>query len=134
MQSEFYKVNDVKNGKAIVSNMFSTLSNDFHNMQLKPVAKHYTANALMEFEPLVDQTIGIFRQKIEEKFVSTGKVCDIDNWLLYCTEPASACTGEGDAVADWTHSCVGCYGRHDFQSAHGFPGDWRRCGTYPQRS
>jgi len=80
LQSELYKVNDVKTGKAIVSNMFSTLSNDYHAMQLKPVQKHYTLNALMDFEPLVDKTIDTFRQEMEKRFVGPGKVCNI--WRL----------------------------------------------------
>lgn len=67
LQSEFYKVNDIKSGKAIVSNMFSTLSNDYHAMQLKPIQKHYTLHALMDFEPLVDKTIDTFRQEIEKR-------------------------------------------------------------------
>ncbi|KAI9875760.1 MAG: hypothetical protein M1830_008016, partial [Pleopsidium flavum] len=77
LKSEFYKVNDVKSGQAIFSNIFSTLSNEFHAMQLKPIQKHYTPNGLMDFEPLVDKTISTFTQKIEEKFVNPGKVGQI---------------------------------------------------------
>lgn len=84
MQSGFYKVNDVKSGKGILSNIFGTLSNEFHAMQLRPIQKLYTLQGLTEFEPLIDKTILRFRQKVEEEFVVPGKVCSIDRWLLYC--------------------------------------------------
>ncbi len=123
MQSEFYKVNDVKSGKAIVSNMFSTLSNDYHAMQLKPIQRHYTLNALMDFELLVDKTISTFRQKIEERFVGPGKVCNIGDWLLYCATPILTVKGSWVWLTDSTHSCVGCYRRDNLQPAHGLLGN-----------
>lgn len=109
LQSEFYKVNDIKSGKAIVSNMFSTLSNDYHAMQLKPIQKHYTLHALMDFEPLVDKTIDTFRQEIEKRFVSPGKLCNIGDWLLFCAAPTLTVKERREALlTDYPRSCVGC--------------------------
>ena len=94
-QSDFYRVNDVKNGRVITANVFSTPSNDYHAMQLKPIQRHYTLNALMEFEPLVDKTISMFKQAMEERFVGPGKVCNIGDWLLFCATPTLAWTEDG---------------------------------------
>lgn len=132
MQSEFYRGNDVKSGKAIVTNMFSTPSNDYHAMQLKPIQKLYTLNGLMEFEPLADKTITAFRLRMEERFVAPGRVRDVGDRLLFCATLALTVKGRRGALTDCPRSCVGCYRRDHLQSAYGFSGDRSRCGADPQ--
>lgn len=98
MQSGFYKVNDVKSGKAILSNIFGTLSNEFHAMQLRPIQRLYTLQGLTGSEPLIDKTILRFRKKVEEEFVVPGKVCSIDKWLLYCATHSMSIMAVGDEL------------------------------------
>lgn len=71
------------NGK-LVSNIFNTRSNEFHTMALKPIKKYYAMKSVLEHEPLLDETITTFVEKLDQNFANTGKVCDLDDWLLYC--------------------------------------------------
>ena len=64
--------------------MFGTRSNEFHAAQVRPVQKHYTMNSMKEMEPLVDKTIQLFTQRMDEAFVKNGQVCAMDDWLIYC--------------------------------------------------
>ena len=126
LQSDFYTVNDVKNGKQIIENLFGTKSNSFHDQQVKPIQRHYTMNSLLDFEPLVDKTIGTFTQKLDSNFVETGKICSIDDWLLYCRRLSFYQLGLPRRLTV-RRSCVGCHRRNHLQSAHGVFGDWERC-------
>ena len=70
-----------------MSNVFNTRSNDFHTMALKPIKKYFAMKSVLEHEPLLDETIATLVQKLDREFVDTGKVCDLDDWLIYC-EPS----------------------------------------------
>lgn len=40
-------------------------------------------STLVSFEPLVDSTILTFVDQINRRFVQTGRVCNLPDWLLY---------------------------------------------------
>lgn len=70
-----------------MSNLFNTRSNEFHSMLLKPIKKYFATSNVLEHEPLLNQTINTFTQKLDQGFADTGNVCDLDKWLLCCKEP-----------------------------------------------
>ena len=39
---------------------------------------------VLKMEPLIDQTITFFLQRLDEEFVSTSKRCDMASWLHFC--------------------------------------------------
>lgn len=85
-QSKYYTLNDTKIGRKIISNVFSTLSNEFHSEQLRPIQKFYKMSSLLPTEPLVDQTILSFIQKLDDEFVlgkNAEKTCTMDEWLMF---------------------------------------------------
>lgn len=67
----------------LVENMFSTRSNETHAKFLRPIQKHYTQAGLRGFEPICDEVIELFLQKLDSGFAQSGEPCPMDNWLLY---------------------------------------------------
>ena len=39
---------------------------------------------VLEVEPFIDETLELFTDKLDQRFVSNGKVCQFDEWLGYC--------------------------------------------------
>jgi len=52
-------------------------------MQAKPIHRHYNLTSIMQYEPLVDQTIIALSEKINEKYAITGNICDLGDWLMW---------------------------------------------------
>ena len=47
------------------------------------IAHNYSLSTLVEYEPLVDSTIGTFLKQLDERFADTGDVCDFGKWLQF---------------------------------------------------
>ena len=47
-------------------------------------ASAYSVTTLMGYEPWVDDTIRLFLERLDEKFIRAREPCDFDNWLQYC--------------------------------------------------
>ncbi|KAF4631645.1 hypothetical protein G7Y89_g6485 [Cudoniella acicularis] len=87
LKSDFYTVNDTKVGSALIKTVFGIQSNDAHSKLLRPIAKFYKMSSLLAYEPLVNDTIKAFCQRLDSEFIdgtNAGKVCKIDEWLLFC--------------------------------------------------
>ena len=55
---------------------------------MRPIVKFYSMSSVLEYEPLIDNTITSFLDKVNTTFVNK-RDCDIDNWLHYCKMRAS---------------------------------------------
>jgi cytochrome P450 len=69
-------------GKAIIHNVFSTQSNEYHSQLMRPIAKYYKMSSLLKFEPIIDRTINFFCKRLAEEFIN-GATCKLDEWLLF---------------------------------------------------
>lgn len=79
-----YNVNDVLMGGIRIKNLFSHQDEIWHMQRIRPVKNHYSMTRVPEFEPGVDMTINLFLEKIRERFVSTGRPCEMSKYISYC--------------------------------------------------
>ena len=84
LQSDFYAVNDLFINKRRVPNVFSTRDEHMNTKIMKPALRLFAMNNVLKYEPLVDKTINYFFECLDQRFVSSGKPCDMDNWLHFC--------------------------------------------------
>lgn len=67
----------------VLPGLFATQDESLHHMLKKPIAGIYSMTTMTSFEGLVDRTIGVFLEQLDERFVKTGTICDWGNWLQY---------------------------------------------------
>lgn len=77
-------VSDVMINGQRVSNLFGARDEDWHDAKVKPLKSLHSMTKVQDFEPNVDSTINFFLDKVEERFVKSGKPCDISDYLAYC--------------------------------------------------
>ena len=86
-QSDMYRVNDlVVNGHRI-QNIFNTQDQHFHSKYTKPIGQFWALSKVLEQEPLMDETLQKFTDKLATEFTDGGNadmVCMMDKWLTYC--------------------------------------------------
>jgi hypothetical protein len=85
-----YRPNDVLINGMRLSNIFNTQDNDWHDKYMKPIRGLWTMTKVLEMEPLIDETLSKFTDKLGAKFVDgpkPGTTCMMDDWLAYCTKP-----------------------------------------------
>lgn len=72
------------NGKPVIS-WLSVRDREEHARIKKPIASAYSLSVLREYEPLVDEMIIKFMDRLEEsaKMQST-RICDMAIWLRLC--------------------------------------------------
>ena len=70
------------NGKRAASLVFTTDEEQQVKMK-RPIAAAYSLSTLKEFEPLIDSTTAVFLSRLDELFASTGKSCDLGQWLQW---------------------------------------------------
>jgi hypothetical protein len=79
LQSDFYSLFDVKTKDGtIVPTVFSVRDEQYHKALKRPVASAYSTSTLKEFEPLVDDCIKIFEEKLASM---EGSDFDLGKWL-----------------------------------------------------
>ena len=84
-----YRPNDVVLNGQRMSNIFNTQDEDWHNKYLRPIRSLWSLNKVLEYEPLVDETLNKFLAKLDAKFIEgsdAGKVFPADKWLGYCRQ------------------------------------------------
>lgn len=81
-----YKVNDVIMNGTRISNLFSTLDENWHTAKIKPIKSLYSMSRVLDVECGVDKSINAFTKKLQELFIDGPQpaVCDIGDWMLYC--------------------------------------------------
>lgn len=83
VKSDFYSVwQNIVNGRRVASMVFTT-DEAVHAAMKRPIASAYSLSTLKDFEPLIDSTTAVFLSRLDELFASTGKICDLGNWLQW---------------------------------------------------
>lgn len=105
-KSAFYPVQaTIARGRTLES-LFNTRNEEFHARLRRAVASGYAMSTLVEFEPLVEETIAVFLREIEGRYVGdevvkyasssasdgsrsdvqrtqVNRICDIGQWLQF---------------------------------------------------
>ncbi|KAJ5919177.1 hypothetical protein N7466_010120 [Penicillium verhagenii] len=82
-KSDMYNVNDVILGGARLKNLFSNQDEKWHSTFIRPVKGLYSMSKVQEMEPGIDITINFFFEKLRERFVRPGKVCEMSEYLNF---------------------------------------------------
>lgn len=67
-----------------MSNIFNTQDKAFHAKYTKPILGFWSMSKVLELEPLLDETLQMFVQRLNDDFAKKGAVCMLENWLSYC--------------------------------------------------
>ncbi|KKK15010.1 hypothetical protein ARAM_007359 [Aspergillus rambellii] len=81
-KSDMYRPNDVLINGHRISNLFNTQDEEWHNQNILPIRNLWRMTKVLEYEPLIDETLQKFVDKITAKFAD-GKVCPADEWIGY---------------------------------------------------
>ena len=80
-KSDFYRaLSFYVKGKAIPG-LFATQDENIHRLLKRPIAGMYSMTSLVSYEPHVDSTIRAFFNELDIRFVRTGEVCNLHDWL-----------------------------------------------------
>jgi hypothetical protein len=82
-----YRPNDVLINGQLISNVFNTQDEEWHTKYMRPIRPFWTMTKVLDMEPLIDETLKKFMDKMESKFIdnaSANKVCKGDEWLGFC--------------------------------------------------
>ncbi|KAJ5907895.1 hypothetical protein N7495_000577 [Penicillium taxi] len=83
-KSDMYRPNDVLIQGHRMSNLFNTQDEDWHDKNIRPIRGLWTMTKVLEYEPLIDETLIKFVDKLALRFVdgeNAGKVCPMDEWI-----------------------------------------------------
>ena len=83
MKSDQYNVNDVVIDGVRVKNLFSHQDEKWHSQFLRPIKGLYSMTRVQDNEAGVDLMITSFVEKIRERFIKTGKLCDMADYITY---------------------------------------------------
>ncbi|RDW78590.1 cytochrome P450 [Aspergillus mulundensis] len=82
-KSEFYPVQmTVSKGEPLPS-LFSTLDESFHANLRRSVNYAFSMSSLVQYEPMVNETIELFLDQTTALFANTNKTCDFARWLQF---------------------------------------------------
>lgn len=82
-KSDMYNVNDVTVSGVRLKNLFSHQDETWHSMFIRPIKGLYSMTKVQDFEPGVDKIINLFTEKMRERFVNSGKPCEISEYINY---------------------------------------------------
>lgn len=66
-----------------MSNIFNTQDEKWHDQNILPIRSLWRMSAVLDYEPLIDETINKFVDKLGARF-GGGQVCPVDEWIGYC--------------------------------------------------
>ncbi|KAL3469692.1 hypothetical protein BJX99DRAFT_251778 [Aspergillus californicus] len=82
-KSEFYPVQmTVSKGEPLPS-LFSTLDESFHANLRRSVNHAFSMSSLVQYEPMVNETIEVFLDQTAALFANNNQVCDFARWLQF---------------------------------------------------
>ncbi|KAI1460043.1 pisatin demethylase [Annulohypoxylon moriforme] len=84
-KSDFYPVQMATSRGQPLPTLFSTQSEYFHSQLKRSVNSAFSMSAQMQYEPLFDSTNEVFLDQTDERFASTGEVCNFYRWLQFYT-------------------------------------------------
>lgn len=82
-----YRPNDVLIEGHRLSNLFNTQDEVWHDQNIRPIRGLWGMTKVLEYEPLIDETLNKFVEKLAAKFVdgeNAGTVCPADEWIGFC--------------------------------------------------
>ncbi|KAL2830469.1 hypothetical protein BDW59DRAFT_170061 [Aspergillus cavernicola] len=83
IKSDFYPVQmTVSKGEPLPS-LFSTLDESFHANLRRSVNHAFSMSSLVQYEPMVNETIEIFLNQTATLFANTNQTCDFARWLQF---------------------------------------------------
>ncbi|KAL4779784.1 hypothetical protein BJX76DRAFT_351499 [Aspergillus varians] len=83
VKSDFYPVQmTVSKGEPLPS-LFSTLDEPFHANLRRSVNHAFSMSSLVQYEPMVNETIDLFLNQTTTLFANTGQTCDFARWLQF---------------------------------------------------
>ncbi|OQD77186.1 hypothetical protein PENDEC_c003G06261 [Penicillium decumbens] len=83
-KSDMYRPNDVLIDGHRLSNLFNTQDEDWHNQNIRPIRGLWSMTKVLQYEPLIDETLNKFVDKLAARFVdgaNAGTVCPADEWI-----------------------------------------------------
>ncbi|KAJ6005035.1 cytochrome P450 [Penicillium herquei] len=83
LKSDLYNVNDIKTNGMRLKNLFSHQDEKWHSKYLRPVKNLYSMTKVQDVEPAIDVMISSFADKIRERFVQPGKICQMSEYLTF---------------------------------------------------
>ncbi|KAJ5718267.1 cytochrome P450 [Penicillium malachiteum] len=83
MKSEMYNVNDSLVNGVRRKNIFSHQDEEWHSTFVRPMRPLFSMTKVLDYEPAIDTILKILVGKIRERFVETGKVCDMSSYVGY---------------------------------------------------
>lgn len=64
--------------------VFNTQDEDLHKRLRGPIASLYSMSNVVKFEPLIDRTLAVLLQQLNDRYLDNGGVAfDLGNWLQY---------------------------------------------------
>lgn len=82
-KSDMYNVNDVIVSGVRLKNLFSHQDETWHSRFIRPIKGLYSMTKVQDFEPGVDKIINLFTEKMRERFVNSGKPCEMSEYINY---------------------------------------------------
>lgn len=80
-KSDFYRVLSFYVKGKPIPGLFATQDRNVHRLLRKPIAGIYSMTNLLSYEPMVDSTIRVFFEQLDQRFVQTDTACNMDVWL-----------------------------------------------------
>ncbi|KAL4863594.1 hypothetical protein BDV12DRAFT_189594 [Aspergillus spectabilis] len=82
-KSEFYPVQmTVSKGEPLPS-LFSTLDEGFHANLRRSVNHAFSMTSMVQYEPMVNETVELFLDQTATLFANSGQICDFARWLQF---------------------------------------------------
>ncbi|OKL62006.1 hypothetical protein UA08_02919 [Talaromyces atroroseus] len=83
-KSNMYKVQEsVRPDGTSQPNLFSTSDEKWHATVMRPVSSYLSSNkSVLSVEKFLDNSIALLLRILNEKFVNTGRPCDIADWFV----------------------------------------------------
>ncbi|KAJ5635329.1 uncharacterized protein N7484_008642 [Penicillium longicatenatum] len=83
-KSDMYRPNDVLIEGHRLSNLFNSQDEEWHDRNIRPIRGLWSMTKVLEYEPLIDETLTKFVDKLALRFVdgeNADKVCPADEWI-----------------------------------------------------
>ncbi|KAI0014620.1 benzoate 4-monooxygenase cytochrome P450 [Xylariomycetidae sp. FL0641] len=82
-KSEMYGPHDILVDGKRWSDIFNTTDEEWHAKMIKPIRSLYTMSRVQDVESYVDDTLRNLMDKLDTRYVETGKLCPMDKYMLY---------------------------------------------------
>lgn len=112
-----YRPNDVLIEGHRLSNLFNSQDEEWHDQNIRPIRGLWSMTKVLEYEPLIDETLTKFVDKLALRFVdgeNAGKVCPADEWIGFCKSTFKILDPEShtDKSVAWDVTANFSFGRH----------------------